>query len=173
MQPSKVDSSMKWIRKGEPLCCINYSTRTKLIPNNQCQQPYGCAAEQNICAARTQWEVTICSRNPKSFVLSWTWNYIRKVSGWFKPGLNTIPDIQTGMRYLDLPKPCSDRRPLHLNWFCWKTKGLHFEGCLCPNQHTTIQLRDKPRKAIVHCTRRRCKTGDSTHPHGFIAFCGY
>lgn len=45
-------------------------TRTKLIPENECQQPYEHAAGQNICVSRTQWEVTICARNPNSFVQS-------------------------------------------------------------------------------------------------------
>lgn len=70
MQPSKVDTSMKLIRKVGPILLCNYSTRTKLIPNNQCQQPYECAAGKNTCAARTQWEVTICSRNPNAFIQS-------------------------------------------------------------------------------------------------------
>ena len=53
MQPSKVDSSIKWIRKGGPTLMYYCYTRTKLIPENECQQPYEHAAGQNICVSRT------------------------------------------------------------------------------------------------------------------------
>jgi len=62
-----------------------YYTRAQHIAENECQQSYEHAAGQNICVSRTPWEVTICTRNPNSFVQSSTWNYHRKPSWWLKP----------------------------------------------------------------------------------------